>query len=174
MWEIPSGHPLQRLFAGLTEYTFHSTLGVADPPLVDYLTHLLTRFVHSDATLRLRGADGMILTTVLDMLAEANKLPDQGVTHREYHRHIGDCALFWTGVFPESVRSQTPAVNLAQVGKRCYLVASRFEGEAYRNEGPVLRRLSEQFELCAYGLSEVRREWEVWGQSPPPPGALIH
>jgi hypothetical protein len=24
----------------------------------------------------------------------------------------------------------------------------------------VLRRLSEEFELCAYGLSQVRREWE--------------
>ena len=25
---------------------------------------------------------------------------------------------------------------------------------------PVLRRLSEEFELCAYGLSQVRHEWE--------------
>jgi hypothetical protein len=24
----------------------------------------------------------------------------------------------------------------------------------------VLRRLSDQFELCAYGLNQVRREWQ--------------
>jgi len=24
----------------------------------------------------------------------------------------------------------------------------------------VLRRLSDEFELCAYGLNQVRREWE--------------
>ena len=30
----------------------------------------------------------------------------------------------------------------------------------FREEAPVLRRLSNEFELCAYGLREVRREWE--------------
>jgi hypothetical protein len=28
------------------------------------------------------------------------------------------------------------------------------------DEGSVLRQLSDQFELCAFGLSCVRREWE--------------
>ena len=29
------------------------------------------------------------------------------------------------------------------------------------SNAPVLRQLSEHFELCAYGLSEVRKEWEA-------------
>ena len=45
-------------------------------------------------------------------------------------------------------------------GKRSYYLASTFEQEPYREEAPVLRRLSSEFELCAYGLNQVRREWE--------------
>ena len=45
-------------------------------------------------------------------------------------------------------------------GKRSYYIASTFEDEPYRDEAPVLRRLSEEFELCAYGLNRVREELE--------------
>ena len=52
------------------------------------------------------------------------------------------------------------------MGKRSYYIASTFEDDPYREEAQVLRRLSEGFELCAYGLNQVRREWERFG----PPG----
>ena len=53
MWYYNPDHPLRRLFAALTEQTFCHTLGVADPPLVDYLALLLSRFVHMGAFYRL-------------------------------------------------------------------------------------------------------------------------
>jgi hypothetical protein len=37
----------------------------------------------------------------------------------------------------------------------------------------VLKRLSEQFELCATGLREVRREWEGMADELPPGAGLI-
>ena len=40
---------IRRFFTGLTEYAFHARLGVADPPLVDYIAELLVRFVRSDS-----------------------------------------------------------------------------------------------------------------------------
>jgi len=40
-------------FNGLTEQTFMADLGVADPPLVDYLSLLLSRFIHADVIHRL-------------------------------------------------------------------------------------------------------------------------
>ena len=49
MWDPPPEHPLRRMFAGLAEHAFFSHLGVADPPLIDYLSALLTRFIHNDA-----------------------------------------------------------------------------------------------------------------------------
>ena len=58
MWSPPPDHPLRRLFAGLTEHTFFTTLGVADPRLTDYLSLLLSRFIHIDAIFRLRDVRG--------------------------------------------------------------------------------------------------------------------
>jgi hypothetical protein len=177
MWDPPPGHPLRRMFAGLTEHAFLTTLGVADPPLIDYLSLLLSRFVHVDSLHRLRDANGRRLGELVGMLTEAEKLPAEGTTRREYHRHIGDYALFWSGLYPEAVdRTQsTPCkdhlVNFTVLGKRSYYIASTFDGDKFRDEAAILRRLSEQFEMCAFGLREVRREWEEIAQQPLPPGA---
>lgn len=177
MWEPPSGHPLQRLFAGLTEHTFQTTLGVADPALVDYLTGLLSRFLHSDTIYRLRGTNGQRLGDLVEMLIEAEKLPHEGRTRREYHRHIGDFALYWSGIFPEAVSrtqrapSKDHLINFTVLGKRSYYIASTFEDDRFRDEAAILRRLSERFEECAFGLREVRREWEELAEQPLPPGS---
>src|SRR5947209_10833543 len=104
MWYYNPDHPLRRLFAGLTEHTLLTTLGVGDPPLVDYLSTLLARFVHVDAIYRLKNGSGQQLEQVVDMLLEAEALPPGGRTRREYHRHVGDFALFWTGVYPEALK----------------------------------------------------------------------
>ena len=172
MWEPPADHPLKRMFAGLAEHAFFSRLGVADPPLIDYLSSLLSRFVHSDTIFRLRDTQGGMLTELAGMMHEAQDLPAGGRTQREYYRHIGDFALFWTGLFPESLqrqrRTRDDVVNYTFQGKRSYWLASTFDDEPYREEQPVLRRLSEQFELCAVGLREVRREWEEFATDTPP------
>jgi hypothetical protein len=166
MWYFNPEHPLRRLFAGLTEQTFHTTLGMADPGLVDYLSLLLSRFVHLDSIYRLRDSHGKRLEEVAEMMIEAEALPPEGRTRREVYRHIGDFTLFWTGVYPESlsrlrsVFSRDHLIDYTEQGKRSYFIASTFEQDPYREEAPVLRRLSEEFELCAYGLNQVRREWE--------------
>jgi hypothetical protein len=171
MWSPAPDHPLRRHFAGLTEQTFLQTLGVADPSLTDYLSILLSRFVHLDAIYRLRDMQGKRLEEVTEMVIEAEKLPPEGRTRREVHRHIGDFTLFWTGVYPEaleklrSVMSRDHFIDFCRQGKRSYYIASTFDEEPFSEEAPVLRRLSEEFELCAYGLNQVRREWE---KQPPP------
>ncbi|MDB5312835.1 MAG: hypothetical protein JWO38_7037 [Gemmataceae bacterium] len=166
MWEPPEEHPLRRLFAGLAEHAFLSRLGVADPPLIDYLSTLLSRFVHLDAVFRLRGNDGRPLTEVVEMVLEAEQIPAGGRTRREYYRHIGDFALFWTGVYPEALNHPRARyckdhfVDYTVQGKRGYWLTSRLDEEDHREEAGLFRRLSEQFEVCAIGLREVRREWE--------------
>jgi hypothetical protein len=166
MWSPKPDHPLRRLFSGLTEQTFMTTLGLADPPLTDYLSEMLARFIHVDALYRLRNAQGRRLEEVAEMVLSAEAMPPEGRTRREVHRHIGDFTLFWTGVYPEalnrlrSLLTKDHFINFCEQGKRSYYIASTFEDEPYRIEAPVLRRLSEAFELCAYGLNQVRREWE--------------
>ena len=166
MWYYNADHPLRRYFSGLAEHTFVTDLGVADPPLIDYLSLMLSRFVHVDVIHRLKVGSGRELAEVADMLLQAEALPPGGRTSREVHRHIGDYTLFWTGLFPEALKRLRSAlrkdhfIDYCEQGKRSYYIASTFEDDPYRDEAPVLRRLSDEFELCAYGLNQVRREWE--------------
>lgn len=155
---------LRDLFAALTEQTFQVDLGIADTRLTDYLTDLLLRFSRSDALYRFRSVIGRRLEDVAGMMFEAEQR--QGKPRREIHRHIGDFALFWTGVYPEALsRLQSPdsrdhLLDYLEQGKRSYLIASSFEEEPYQEEAPLLRRLSVEFELCSVGLNQVRKEWE--------------
>lgn len=164
--------PLDRFFAGLAEYTFQTRLGVADPPLIEYISSLLTRFVHCDAIYRIRNHAGRRLEEVAEMLLEAQDRV--GDSKREIHRHIGDFTLFWTGLFPEALRRQQKKACLdgfldyCAQGKRAYLIASTLRTEENAEESQVLARLSYEFEMCAYGLNELRREWERRDSDSPP------
>jgi hypothetical protein len=179
MWDPPPEHPLRRMFAGLAEHAFFSHLGVADPPLIDYLSALLTRFVHNDDVYRLRSSSGHALTELTEMVIEAERLPAGGRTRRDYYRHIGDFALFWTGVYPEAVerlRSRAckdALVSYTAQGKRGYLLTSRMEEEQHHDaEAELFRRLSEQFEVCAVGLRKVREELNELRTAPPGGGII--
>lgn len=155
---------LHQMFAALTEHTFQVDLGIADPPLTDYLTDLLLRFTRMDAIYRVRDIVGRRLEEAAEMLMEAEHR--QGKPKREIYRHIGDFTLFWAGVYPEALgRLQSPdskdhLLDYLEQGKRSYYIASTFEDEEFRDEAPVLRRLSCEFELCSVGLRQVRKGWE--------------
>lgn len=156
---------LERFVSGLAEYVFQTELGVADPPLVDYLSDLVCRFVRWDALFKIRDREGRRLHQVADMVAEADQRT--GDARRAVHRHIGDFTLFWVGVYPEALsKLRGPArkdhfVDYYAQGKRAYYLASTIEAD--RADDPpadVLQRLSVQFELCAFGLTQVRLQWE--------------
>jgi hypothetical protein len=156
---------LSRFFSGMAEHTFQAQLGVADPALIDYISDLLTRFVRSDAVYRVRSLAGRPLAEVAAMMIEAEERV--GDARREVHRHIGDFALFWTGVYPEALpRMRGPSksdhlIDYCAQGKRAYWIASTIETDGETAApGALLIRLSSQFEMCAYGLREVRRLWE--------------
>ena len=150
-------------FAGLTEYTFTTQLGVVDPPLVDYLSEMLVHFVRTDAIYGVRTPTGERLSQVTDMLTEAQAR--QGAARRRLHRHIGDFTLFWIGLYPEVAERQRQGrkdslLDYHDQGKRNYLIASRLPADKQSASTAVLARLSDRFELCVYGLGEVRKQWE--------------
>lgn len=170
-----SANLLRRFFAGLAEQTFQVQLGVADPPLIDYLSDLLARFLRNDTVHRVRSVRGRPLTEIGQMLLEANQRI--GPAKREVHRHIGDFSLFWAGLYPESLRKRhgddwDRFGDYVTHGRRAYLIASSIDqGQEETAPADVLERLGHDFELCAYGLREVRREWErrdEEGEIPPP------
>jgi hypothetical protein len=158
---LPETHPLHRLFRGLAENTFLTELGIGDPKLVGYVADLLARFVPASAIWRIRNSDGERLSEIASMIAEAEASNDE-VRRRDCHQHVGDFTLFWTGVYPEALgklkasTSVDGMIDFQQQGKRSYYLASTMDGE----KSDVLRRLSVEFDLCAFGLSRVRHEWE--------------
>lgn len=161
---VKNAESLRDLFAALTEHTFQCDLGIADPPLTDYLTDMLLRFSRSDTLYKIRSVIGRRLEDVADMLCEADQR--LGKPRREIYRHIGDFTLFWTGVYPEalnnlqSVGSRDSLLDYREQGKRSYMIASTFEDDPYKEEAPILRRLAVEFDLCSVGLRQVRKEWE--------------
>jgi len=170
---------LARFFTGLCENVFESRLGVADPPLVDYIGDLMLRFVRYDAVHRVRNLSGRPVVEVVEMVAEAEARV--GSARRDVHRHIGDVTLFWTGVYPEALRELRSRerkdffVDYCRQGKRAYHIASTIETDAPADApAEVLNRLSEHFEMCAYGLGEIRREWERQDEGDAPRPLLIN
>ena len=93
---------MQRYFAGLAESTFNTELGIVDPPLIDYVSGLLIRFVRNDVVHSVRSVTGQPMMTITEMVAEASAR--LGDAKRELHQHIGDFTLFWAGVYPEALR----------------------------------------------------------------------
>ena len=165
MIDFARGSVLARFFSGLCEYVFEGRLGLADPPLIDYLSDLMLRFARLDSVHRVRNLKGRPVLEVADMLVEAeNRI---GLARRDVHRHIGDVTLFWTGVYPESLPQLKSAdkkdffVDYCAQGKRAYYIASTIKTDRDEDaSNEILERLSHEFEMCAYGLGEVRREWE--------------
>ena len=165
MTNYARGGVLARFFSGICECVFESRLGLADPPLIDYLSDLMIRFARLDSVHRVRNLTGRPVLEVADMLTEAENRV--GLARRDVHRHIGDVTLFWTGVYPESlpklkaVDKKDFFVDYCAQGKRAYYIASTIKTDREEDTpNEVLERLSQQFEVCAYGLGEVRREWE--------------
>ncbi len=169
MHPVNRNSTVARYFSGLTEQTFQSQLGVVDTELIDYISDLLVRFIHNDDIFKIRDLSGKRVDAIGQMLREADARIGQA--RREIHQHIGDFTLFWTGLYPEALqpgrssseeRSETsPPSNYAVLGKRAYFIASTIPLDPQKDaSGDLLSRLSDRFELCAYGLREVRREWE--------------
>ena len=156
-------HPLGRMFAGLAEHAFIAEMGLTNTNLVDYIAGLLLRFVHRDNIFAVQGPDGRRLEELAAMMLLCERSSSRGNERRELYRHMGDFALFWTGVYPEalqtrSVRMQSDAVlNYCAAGKRSYQIASTYtDTPEHKAEAPVLRQISEEFDICVAGLRRVR------------------
>ena len=163
---LATGRALQKFFEGLVQHAFLQELGVGDTRLADYLSDLLCRFARMDMVFGLRDVQGRRLEEVAEMLTATDGRALPRDREREIHKHIGDFVLFWTGVYPEFLRSlrgpqrKDHLIDYMAQGRRSYKIASGFDYEPYRREAQTLRKLSKELELCTYGLGLVRKGWE--------------
>jgi hypothetical protein len=162
---IDPAHPLHRLFSGLVEQVFEADIGICDPHLVDYLSEVLVDFVHIDQIYSLRTVDGETIRD-LSQFRAADLGPELSTEQRQrlVNKYIGDFTLFWSGVYPESLRPRHAGVDRLREfvlqGRRSYGIASELTRTDDRPPAAVLQSLSEQFEFCVHGLRLVRAGWE--------------
>ena len=157
--------PLRDYFAGVAEYTFETRLGIADPPLVDYITDLLTRFIRSDSLVRGARSGRPPLGT---NRRHAGRRPTPAWATPAARCTATSATSPCSG--PASIPKRCAArntkvghdrfVDYCTQGKRAYYIASTIPSESEDVRGEVLERLSQEFELCAFGLNEARKEWE--------------
>ncbi len=162
---------LHELFTHLVARRFYGDAHLIDAEITQYVSNLLVEFAHVKNLYKIRNAKGKPLEDVGEMLVESNPLlaARSFDREREVRKHIGDYTLFLTGLFPEYVASlarRRPGLRIdafidyVKAGKESYRIVSYFDQFEYKREAPLFRRLSENFELCVYGLNLVKRDLE--------------
>ena len=171
MGNIGESHPLRQLFVELVGRHYAEELGIRDPQVIAYVSHLLTEFCDAEQLFKIRSAQGRPLQDVGELLLESDPVYGPAPSfdrERQVRKHIGDFSLFFTGMFPESVnhyrlrrQRMENFVDWIKAGKESYYIVSKFEYFEYAKVAPLFANLSNHFEQCVYGLNLVKNELEV-------------
>jgi hypothetical protein len=165
---IPETHPLQDLFQGLVGRHYAHEIGIRDPQVVAYVSHLLAEFCEADQLFKIHNAAERPLDDMGEMLLESDPVYGPAASfdrERQVRKHIGDYALFFAGMFPESInrfrlRRQRLEnfVDWVKAGKESYYIVSKFEHFEYAKVAPLFAVLAKNFEGCVYGLNMVKND----------------
>ena len=167
---IPESHPLQQLFQELVGRHYAEEIGIRDPQIVAYVSHLLAEFCETDQFYKVRNSSNRPLDDVGEMMLESDPVYGPAPSfdrERQVRKHIGDYTLFLAGMFPESInhfrlRRQRLEnfVEWVKAGKESYYIVSKFEHFEYAKVAPLFASLSKNFEGCVYGLNMVKNDLE--------------
>ena len=165
---IPETHPLRQLFVELVGRHYAEEIGIRDPQVIAYVSHLLTEFCDADQLFKIRSGTGRALGDVGEMLMESDPVYGPAPSfdrERQVRKHIGDFTLFFAGMFPESVNQfrlrrerLDTLVDWMKAGKESYYIVSKFEYFEYAKVAPLFSRLAREFERCVYGLNLVKND----------------
>ncbi len=161
-------HPLEPFFQQMVRNSYAGKLGMHDTAISNYVAHLLCEFSEADKLYRVRDEEGKPIHALDAMVRAADPVHGTATSfdaERAVRKHIGDYALFVSGMYPESMETprsrrqgQQSYEELVSVGKESYYIVSQFDLEEYADEAPMFRRLAGWFDRCTYGLRLVREE----------------
>ena len=161
-------HPLEPFFQQMVRNSYAGKLGMHDTAISNYVAHLLCEFSEADKLYRVRDEEGKPIHALDAMVRAADPVHGTASSfdaERAVRKHIGDYALFVSGMYPESMEAprsrrqgQQSYEELVSVGKESYYIVSQFDLEEYADEAPMFRRLAGWFDRCTYGLRLVREE----------------
>jgi len=167
---IRESHPLRQLFLDLVGRHYAEEIGIRDPQIVGYVSHLLTEFCEADQLCKIRDRANRPLADVGEMLLESDPVYGPAPSfdrERQVRKHIGDYTLFFAGMFPESINHfrlrhhrLDSFIEWIKAGKESYYIVSKFEHFEYAKVAPMFASLSRNFESCVYGLNMVKNDLE--------------
>jgi hypothetical protein len=135
-----------------------------DAEISSYMADLLTDFSESEKIYAIRDSIGRPVKELDEMLEAADPVHGTAASfdaERQARKHIGDYALFFTGMYPEAMQPALQPhsfMRLIETGKESYQIVASFDLFEYAREAPLFERLAEQFETCVSGLNLVRAE----------------
>jgi hypothetical protein len=163
-------HPLEPFFQQMVRNSYTGKLGMHDTAITQYVARLLCEFSEADKLYKVRDEEGRPIRVLEEMVQASDPVHGTATSfdaERAVRKHIGDYALFVSGMYPETTESMAPYrrrhgresfEELVKVGKESYYIVSQFDLEEYADEAPMFRRLSGWFDRCIYGLRLVREE----------------
>ena len=160
-------HPLEPFFQQMVRNSYDGKLGIHDTAITQYVARLLCEFSESDKLYKVRDDEGRPIVTLDELIQAADPIHGTAPSfdaERAVRKHIGDYALFVSGMYPESLdpwrrrHGQQSYAELVTVGKESYYIVSQFDLEEYAEEAPMFRRLAGWYDRCIYGLRLVRDE----------------
>ena len=167
---ISESHPLQQLFQDLVGRHYAEEIGIRDPQIVAYVSHLLAEFCDAEQLFKIRDAFNRPLNDVGEMLLESDPIYGPAPSfdrERQVRKHIGDYTLFFAGMFPESINHfrlrrhrVENFIDMMKAGKESYYIVSKFEHFEYAKVAPLFANLSKNFEECVFGLNRVKSDLE--------------
>ena len=167
---ISESHPLQQLFQDLVGRHYAEEIGIRDPQIVAYVSHLLAEFCDAEQLYKIRDAFNRPLSDVGEMLLESDPIYGPAPSfdrERQVRKHIGDYTLFFAGMFPESINHfrlrrhrVENFIDMMKAGKESYYIVSKFEHFEYAKVAPLFANLSKNFEECVFGLNRVKSDLE--------------
>ena len=166
---VSESNPLHQFFTAIVEHNYDE-IGVRSAEVQSYVATLLSEFCETENLYKIKSVDGRTLCDVGEMLLESDPVYGPAPSfdrERQVRKHIGDYALFFSGMFPESLngarlrRSRMESlVDFVRAGKESYYIVSKFEHFEYAKVAPLFRRMSQEFEQLVYGLNQVKNELE--------------
>jgi hypothetical protein len=166
---ISESSPLQVFFQEVVERNY-GEVGVRSSEVHAYVANLLAEFCETDTLYKIKNADGRQLCDVGEMMLESDPVYGPAPSfdrERQVRKHIGDYALFFSGMFPQSLNHyrlrktrMEQLIDFVKAGKESYYIVSKFEHFEYAKVAPLFRKMSQEFERLVYGLNQVKNELE--------------
>ncbi len=158
------GEPLHPFFLKLTRRSFWE-LGINDASVAEYVADVLTDFARAENLTKIRSRPEKKLESVVEVLAESKEETlRESLTllqERAVRKHLGDYALFMSGIFRSYVESHGFLDYYLREGSRSYWTVSELDLSLYRTGFHLYQELAKKFEYYSGALDYMRKAYFV-------------